>query len=189
MRRALLITICLLMTGGAARAQQGSRGFEDRRIVTAMRLGGSEQVDLDGVLNEPVWERAVPADGFMQIESDNGQPATERTEVRIVFDSDRMILGSRFGPPDSRPKDDGGDLPGEDFTVFRTRRRFFQQSHLGVIFFVYNHNWQNDPAGIFTNSRSAVSKVVFNTQILRGLAAFGSRNGLRTKKAARLGRH
>ena len=93
MRRALLITICLLMTGGAARAQQGSRGFEDHRIVTAMRLEGSEQVDLDGVLNEPVWDRAVPADGFMQMEPDNGQPATERTEVRIVFDSDRMILG------------------------------------------------------------------------------------------------
>ena len=29
------------------------------------------------------------------------------------------------------------------------------------IFFVYTHNWINDPAGIFTNDRSAVSKIVF----------------------------
>ena len=34
----------------------------------------------------------------------------------------------------ARLENDGGDLPGEDFTVFRTRRRFFQQSHLGVIY-------------------------------------------------------
>ncbi len=44
-------------------------------------------------MNEPIWERAEPADGFVQIEPDNGTPASEPTEVRIVFDTNRMIIG------------------------------------------------------------------------------------------------
>src|SRR5690606_34319727 len=33
-----------------------------------------------------------------------------------------------------RPAAQGDTLPGEDFTVFRTRRRFGSQSHLGVLY-------------------------------------------------------
>ena len=34
----------------------------------------------------------------------------------------------------ARPEDEDGPLPGEDFTVVRTRRRFFQQSHVGMLY-------------------------------------------------------
>ena len=33
----------------------------------------------------------------------------------------------------ARPEDEDGNLPGEDFTVFRTRRRFLSQSHMGLL--------------------------------------------------------
>ena len=34
----------------------------------------------------------------------------------------------------ARPEDEDGNPPGEDFTVFRTRRRFLSQSHMGVLY-------------------------------------------------------
>ena len=42
---------------------------------------------------KPVWQRADPAADFIQIDPDNGRPATEPTEVRIVFDERRALHG------------------------------------------------------------------------------------------------
>ena len=64
-----------------------------RRTVTAVRLVGGEAITLDGRLDEPVWSRAIPATDFRQIDPDNGLPATERTEVRVVFTGVALYLG------------------------------------------------------------------------------------------------
>jgi hypothetical protein len=42
---------------------------------------------LDGSLDEAVWQRAVVAGEFVQIDPDNGEPTIEQTEFRIAFDS------------------------------------------------------------------------------------------------------
>ena len=39
---------------------------------------------LDGVLDEPVWQEASPIGGFRQRNPEEGSPATEKTEVRIL---------------------------------------------------------------------------------------------------------
>ena len=62
-------------------------------VVTALRLGPGDVIGLDGVPDEAVWKRAAVATGFLQREPDNGAPATESTEVRLVYDDDRLILG------------------------------------------------------------------------------------------------
>ena len=62
-------------------------------VVTALRLGPGDVIRLDGVPDEAVWKRAAVATGFLQREPDNGAPATESTEVRLVYDADRLILG------------------------------------------------------------------------------------------------
>jgi len=64
-----------------------------RRTIVAARLVDGESITLDGRLNEPVWSRAVPGGDFIQIDPDNGMPATERTEVRIAFDTYALYLG------------------------------------------------------------------------------------------------
>ena len=48
---------------------------------------------LDGVLDEPMWLTATPVDGFTQQEPNLGQAATERTEVRILYDSRHIYIG------------------------------------------------------------------------------------------------
>jgi hypothetical protein len=62
-------------------------------VLRAVRLGPEETIRLDGIPNEPFWERADAATGFMQRDPDNGAPATEQTEVRVLYDADRLILG------------------------------------------------------------------------------------------------
>jgi hypothetical protein len=52
-----------------------------------------ETIDLDGDLDEGVWARAVPASDFRQQDPDNGEAATEPTEVRIVFGDDALYMG------------------------------------------------------------------------------------------------
>ena len=62
-------------------------------VVTALRLGSGDAIRLDGLPDEAVWKRAAAATGFLQRDPDNGAPATESTEVRVVYDADRLVLG------------------------------------------------------------------------------------------------
>ena len=64
-----------------------------RRTVRAVRLQPGERIVLDGRLDEEVWSRAVPARDFIQQDPDNGKPATEPTEVRILFTSTALYMG------------------------------------------------------------------------------------------------
>lgn len=64
-----------------------------RPEVRAYRLTATESIVVDGAPDEDVWRKAVPATNFRQRDPDNGEPATEQTEVRVVFDRDRIILG------------------------------------------------------------------------------------------------
>ena len=85
--RSFLLAL-LLVPGVAAQ--------EDRaptRTLVAAPLGPNETIDLDGRLDEAAWARAIPAEGFRQVDPDNRAPVTERTEVRILIDADRLILG------------------------------------------------------------------------------------------------
>ncbi|GMR14382.1 MAG: hypothetical protein BMS9Abin29_2635 [Gemmatimonadota bacterium] len=53
----------------------------------------AESFKLDGGLGEDFWADARPIDDFRQREPDEGDPATERTEVRVVYSADMMIVG------------------------------------------------------------------------------------------------
>ena len=66
---------------------------DTQRTLTALRLSDAESVTLDGALDEPIWDRAVSATGFIQQDPSNGEPATEETEVRVVYDSGRLYIG------------------------------------------------------------------------------------------------
>ena len=49
---------------------------------------------LDGeVLSDPVWESVSPVSDFWQITPDEGEPASERTEVRIVYTVNTLYFG------------------------------------------------------------------------------------------------
>ncbi|MEW6322376.1 MAG: DUF5916 domain-containing protein [Acidobacteriota bacterium] len=61
-------------------------------VAPAARV--AEAPTLDGeVLGDPVWAQAVPITGFWQEQPDEGQPSSERTEVRVVFTGDTLYVG------------------------------------------------------------------------------------------------
>lgn len=63
-----------------------------RPTATAVRV--SEAPILDGdVLNDPIWAHAEPIDTFWQTTPDDGEPASERTEVRIVYTDTTLYFG------------------------------------------------------------------------------------------------
>ena len=61
--------------------------------MAAERIGDGEQIVLDGILDEPVWQRAVPASDFVQQDPVLGGTPTERTEVRIAFNGAALYMG------------------------------------------------------------------------------------------------
>src|SRR5690242_2745528 len=62
----------------------------DRRLAS-MKAG--DRITIDGRLEERVWELAPVATGFIQSEPQEGEPASEKTEVRILYDSENLYIG------------------------------------------------------------------------------------------------
>jgi hypothetical protein len=79
--------------GVPAAAQDEPETAGARPLVHAVRLLEADRITLDGILDEPIWQRAQPASDFLQRDPNNGEPATERTEVRVAFDGDRLVMG------------------------------------------------------------------------------------------------
>ena len=59
-----------------------------------MRLADADAPPaVDGLVDDEVWSRAEAASRFTQQQPDEGQPASERTEVRILHDRRNVYIG------------------------------------------------------------------------------------------------
>lgn len=60
-------------------------------------------ITIDGRLDEQEWEQAEVATGFIQRSPDIGDPASERTEVRVLYNEDSIFIGAKLydSSPDS----------------------------------------------------------------------------------------
>ena len=70
-----------------------TRDADGRATVRAVRLEAPLQ--LDGRLDEGVYDTVPPFSGFIQQQPDEGAPATERTEVWVFFDDQNVYVGGR----------------------------------------------------------------------------------------------
>ncbi len=48
---------------------------------------------IDGTVDDDLWQKATVLTDFIQAERYEGQPATERTEVRILYDARNIYVG------------------------------------------------------------------------------------------------
>jgi len=53
----------------------------------------SQPIKLDGNLNEQAWQQARKISNFTQRELHEGQPATERTDVAVLYDTKNLYVG------------------------------------------------------------------------------------------------
>jgi hypothetical protein len=61
-----------------------------RRLVATKT---TEPITVDGHLEESAWSRASLAEGFVQSEPREGERASDRTEVRVLYDGDHLYIG------------------------------------------------------------------------------------------------
>ncbi len=52
-----------------------------------------ERIRIDGRLDEPAWQRAVPIGPLTQVDPKEGEPPTEATEVRVLYDGEALYFG------------------------------------------------------------------------------------------------
>jgi hypothetical protein len=100
------------------------------QTVTAVRTGQPPRVD--GRLSDEAWASAEPIGDFTQSDPLEGQPPSERTEVRVLFDDDQLYIGIRCFESDpsgilaTQMKPDAGLEPDDRVIVvldtFRDRR-------------------------------------------------------------------
>jgi len=100
-----------------------------------VRIDPSEAPTIDGDLSDPVWQRASAVSGLLQSVPATGEPATEKTELRVLYDAqniyfyiyaydtepDRITL-----PPRARDAVPGtGDFVRLFIDPFQTRRNAY----------------------------------------------------------------
>ena len=76
----------LLLAPAALWAQDSVRVARTARIATAPQI--------DGRLDDAVWQEATPLTDFVQRDPSEGAPSTERTEVRILTDGEALYIGA-----------------------------------------------------------------------------------------------
>lgn len=117
--RAALVLTCAWPAGAAA--QVPPTGGATPRLA-AFRADGP--VQLDGRLDEPVWQQTEVLRQFTQVEPNAGQPAVLSTEVRVAFDRRNLYIAWRVTEP----------LGARGLRVQDLRRKFeyFQNDLVGV---------------------------------------------------------
>src|SRR5688500_13723364 len=92
----LAVLLLLLPTFSAAAIAQpanSSSSAAAANVATAARA--TEAPTLDGdVLGDPAWANATPITGFTQEQPNEGEPVSERTEVRVLFTNDTLYIGA-----------------------------------------------------------------------------------------------
>ena len=104
-----------------------------------------EGPEMDGdVLGDPAYATAVPASGFVQSRPFEGQPASERTEVRIVHTDDTLYFGIVCYTADPATIIAADSRRDSDLTETDSFQIILDTYHDGLNGFVFGTN----PAGV-----------------------------------------
>ena len=80
-----------VLAGAGAASAQPPLVEGGKRTMQAVRI--DRALTVDGRLDEPEWQLATPAADFAQKEPRDDQPASERTEVRILYNQTFLYVG------------------------------------------------------------------------------------------------
>jgi len=93
--RSLVIFWGVFRCGSLSYAQESTTRLprESARPKVATATRATEPPIIDGNLDERVWQRAAPLTDFVQTEPQEGAPASEKTEVRLLYDDKYLYVG------------------------------------------------------------------------------------------------
>lgn len=81
----LSLTVACLASAGPLHAQE-------RASLRAQAVAGA--ITVDARLDEPAWARAGVASALRQFEPTEGAPASQRTEVRVLYGESSLHVGA-----------------------------------------------------------------------------------------------
>lgn len=144
MRRVLVASALSLFMPMAGAAQQSVMPEPSRApSLTATRVAQGPTIDGE-VVGDPAWQSAVPASSFWQEQPDEGQPSSEKTEVRVVYTADTLYVGVVCHDRDPGAiivSDLRRDAPLDDTDSFRIILDTYRDTLNGFVF-------GTNPAGI-----------------------------------------
>ena len=95
-KRFSFIIYFILSSGALSIAQDkiklDSAGFNINPTLIALRCKNSE-INIDGVMNEPVWLTAPVAGNFTEISPGDNIKPPAKTEVKVLYDDDNLYFG------------------------------------------------------------------------------------------------
>lgn len=100
MRLVVTLALAIPLLGHAQDARQPARqptatdSIRPLPVSHAVRAIGA--INLDGRLDELAWQGAPSTTSFTQVDPDEGQPASERTDVRVLYDETYLYIGVRL---------------------------------------------------------------------------------------------
>ncbi len=91
----------LLLTSAVTLSAQTPAANRHAQAPNAIATRRNGPVSIDGKMDEAAWQAATPVTNFTQYDPKEGQPASEKTEARILVDDDAVYVGMRLY--DSQP--------------------------------------------------------------------------------------
>ncbi|WP_426090955.1 DUF5916 domain-containing protein [Flavobacterium sp. DSR3-2] len=69
-------------------------GYSQKKTLQTKFI--SEKIEVDGNLDETIWQSAAVASDFIMFEPDNGKtiPENKKTEIRVLYDNDAIYIGA-----------------------------------------------------------------------------------------------
>ena len=69
-------------------------GYSQKKVLQTKFT--TANINIDGKLDESIWETAPIATDFIMFQPDNGKaiPENKRTEVKVLYDNDAIYIGA-----------------------------------------------------------------------------------------------
>ena len=87
---------------GPGEATLTTRDGHSIPVPSARAARKNGQVTLDGRLDDAAWQAATPVTEFTQVDPNEGQPASQRTEMRFLFDEGALYVGAKMYDTEGR---------------------------------------------------------------------------------------
>ncbi len=93
--RVSLIVVAVFL-GAAAQVRAQNVPVTSVSLPSASAAQASGVITIDGILDESSWARATPITDFHQRQPNEGAAPSQRTEVRVLYDSRALYIGARM---------------------------------------------------------------------------------------------
>jgi len=111
-------------TSAAQGDQRPAANLPAKTLPSVRAVRVSTPIVVDGRLDEAAWREAPAAGDFRQSEPNEGQPASERTEIRVLYDDYALYIGARMFDAEPRKivrrlsRRDDYDVDADRLTVY-----------------------------------------------------------------------